>query len=430
MSHHVPWVYGLPLVFLMMVLCGQAFAEDEAVLVKRIVSAHEKALKVYKTKHDSFDAMIVMRDSGIDNIIQIKPEKMETSDYVSVLNDYGFFLSDQNMEEFSDISIKCLRRVIGISPTRTPAYLNLGDALFTKLRYVYSYTEKMNMAKEIESLYRYYKVSSGEKIKRVDSFIEHNISHDTSKNICEYITKNANNGISRQMFSDIGSEDMPTLCDVNMDNKEEYVYKDVYGNKYEILKIKQYISDDWIDCESNQKDNINMDDYFDQDDQESVEIFENISLVPYKDGVYCARYAGYISDPYTYIISISRIQMDRFNYVCLFKVTNKEFMDSCTNTKLCEYVSKKNKINYVQNKEKYNVKVDGEKLFDLMPEYYNNVIDFDPFLFESTIYIDVKSTYKFKPFHEIWKINKGKKEVINTYRFQIIHVSIYDCSIK
>lgn len=90
--------------------------------------AHQQALEVYKTTKDPAKAVKALEDAGIKTALDKKPADLTDAIYVSLLNDYGFFLADAADTSASrGLAIDVLEKVIQISPDRAVAYLNLGD---------------------------------------------------------------------------------------------------------------------------------------------------------------------------------------------------------------------------------------------------------------------------------------------------------------
>lgn len=61
-------------------------------------------------------------------IIDTKPDNLSTGTYLTILNNYGFFLSET--EDRYQEAVPILERVIELSPERVVAYLNIGDVYF------------------------------------------------------------------------------------------------------------------------------------------------------------------------------------------------------------------------------------------------------------------------------------------------------------
>ena len=116
------------LIILMMVLLANIWADTHSLL-----KAHKEALNVYQSKdRDFYKSIKLLRDAGIQDVLQNQPKEMKSSQYVQLLNDYGFFLS---LTEISSKwygpnyceAKKALEKVKELAPDRAPVYLNLGD---------------------------------------------------------------------------------------------------------------------------------------------------------------------------------------------------------------------------------------------------------------------------------------------------------------
>jgi hypothetical protein len=159
------------------------------------------------------------------------------------------------------------------------------------------------------------------------------------------------------------------------------------------------------------------------------EFYGHVGIIPYKDGVYYIRYGG--SDENPEIFYVLKLFIDRKETACIFKTNYTEFIgDECKDKEICNYVKKTKKLNYVKDKKKYNVKIDSGFLFEQTPEE-NSSVDFNPFVFKSKVYIEVKSTPGEQPlFHEIWEINNSKKQVVCRYVYLPYNVPIFEKSYR
>lgn len=91
-----------------------------------ILEAHKKALKYYKESSYPYGAIRILEQGGVKSIIDKKPNGISLDAYINILNDYAFFLSED--DEMYTFAIPILKRVIDLAPKRDVAYLNLGDA--------------------------------------------------------------------------------------------------------------------------------------------------------------------------------------------------------------------------------------------------------------------------------------------------------------
>ncbi|MFA6012765.1 MAG: hypothetical protein WC799_22430 [Desulfobacteraceae bacterium] len=359
---------------------------------------------------------------------------MNDSEYVSVLNDYGFFLIDRIDESDNDLSIKILKRVITLSPDRTPAYLNLGDALYKKLRYLFTYPEKIKMAKEIESHFLTYKNRSKIRIERVERYLKYNISKDTSKNICEYIVTGANNGCQNEMLSVpaesrdmtnpdikkiISKDAIPHLCDIDNDGKTEKIYRfnTMNGSKPHWISAIEMLKEgtnSWVDIERNSSGLYDNWEEF----EKIVDEFNDIAIVPYRDGVYYVRCTY---DPmhvlsFRYIGTVNKLTGNINKQICTYKIIRTEKPGNSTDAELCGFIRVHKKFNYLP----FNNKTRIGKRYQFGSGYPIDV-DYKPFLYNDRILYDVKSKAYSIPFHEIWEIKNGKKEVVCSSEFEERH---------
>ena len=96
---------------------------------ERILAAHKEALRVYKNKiYEGKNPYQFLEDANVWLVLDTKPKTMSIGEYVNVLNDYAF-LAYQYGEGRTDLAIEILDKVIRLSPGRTPAYLNMAEAL-------------------------------------------------------------------------------------------------------------------------------------------------------------------------------------------------------------------------------------------------------------------------------------------------------------
>lgn len=90
--------------------------------------AHHQALAIYKKTKNPAKAVKVLEDAGIKGVLEQKPADMKETTYVSLLNDYGFFMAEAADTSVSrGVAIDVLEKVIQLRPDRAAAYLNLGD---------------------------------------------------------------------------------------------------------------------------------------------------------------------------------------------------------------------------------------------------------------------------------------------------------------
>jgi len=95
-----------------------------SISIKNITEAHEESLKLYKGGKVK-EAIKVLEDSSIQDIIESIPRDMTIEDYALILNNYGFYLSET--EDRYEEALPVLERVIEIASERAVAYLNIAD---------------------------------------------------------------------------------------------------------------------------------------------------------------------------------------------------------------------------------------------------------------------------------------------------------------
>jgi tetratricopeptide (TPR) repeat protein len=87
--------------------------------------AHKQALATYRSNNDPGMSLQVLERAGAQSATVAKLTGMTDSQYVSFLNDYGFFLSETS-DRWQE-AIPVLEKVIALNPNRHVAHLNLGD---------------------------------------------------------------------------------------------------------------------------------------------------------------------------------------------------------------------------------------------------------------------------------------------------------------
>lgn len=110
-----------------------------------IMDAYMHSHKVYKAKKDIQKAIDILERSGIKAILKNKPSDIPTDQYIIILNDYAFYLTETDNRHEEAIPI--LQNVINMFPKRHVAYLNLGDA-YLKLFKAKRNSELKETAKE------------------------------------------------------------------------------------------------------------------------------------------------------------------------------------------------------------------------------------------------------------------------------------------
>ena len=90
-----------------------------------IREAHREAISIFTETKDVSKALAVLEQAGVDKIVKTKPRGLAERVYASILNDYGFFLSETG-DRWSE-AIPILEKVLRLDPDRTVAHLNLAD---------------------------------------------------------------------------------------------------------------------------------------------------------------------------------------------------------------------------------------------------------------------------------------------------------------
>jgi len=125
------------------------FVSLHALDINNLINAHKKALNTFQKKEgDFYKSIKLLRDAHIQEILQQKPEELSESQYINILNDYGFFLSLTVRGNIYIAPNYCeaqqvLDRVKTLDPQRIAVYLNLGD-LYWKMFLAESYIGGLN----------------------------------------------------------------------------------------------------------------------------------------------------------------------------------------------------------------------------------------------------------------------------------------------
>lgn len=112
------------LITLIITLLVTIAAIGSAISAENIIEAHEESLKLYRCGKVK-EAVKVLEESGIQDIMENIPRDMTREDYALILNDYAFYLSET--EDRYEEAVPLLERVIEIEPERAAAYLNIAD---------------------------------------------------------------------------------------------------------------------------------------------------------------------------------------------------------------------------------------------------------------------------------------------------------------
>lgn len=136
-------------------IAAEAQSKDDN-WVSSIIAAHEESLRLYRGKKDVREAIRILEKHGVGRILLEKPEQMGETIYATVLNDYGFYLSET--EDRYPEAEHILKKVIEVSPDREVTYLNLGDVYFkmskkrTQDNFKYKDLTRINYTKYVEIL--------------------------------------------------------------------------------------------------------------------------------------------------------------------------------------------------------------------------------------------------------------------------------------
>jgi hypothetical protein len=115
---------------------------------EKLWKAYQKALQIYKkNKKETYKAVKLLEDAGVLSIIDSKPQSMPQQQYISILNDYAFFIYGYG-EGLNMLAIDILDKVIKMSPNRKSAYLNMSQALEDFAQYGATKYSSMPLDKE------------------------------------------------------------------------------------------------------------------------------------------------------------------------------------------------------------------------------------------------------------------------------------------
>ena len=109
-----------------------------------------KIIKSYKNKNDLKKIIDQLEKANIETILKYKPKYFTDGQYIQVLNDYAYFLSET--ERYKE-AIPILENVIKLSSKRAVAYLNLGDCYYKE----YLKNADKNTMEKVKYNYQQYK---------------------------------------------------------------------------------------------------------------------------------------------------------------------------------------------------------------------------------------------------------------------------------
>ena len=311
--------------FIVAGLVGAVAIIDENRLVPTVedlATVHEKALAVY-TRADSDErrssapreALRMLEEGGIQQAIHRKPDGLSARRYAQILNDYAFLelqIGPTNKE-----ATMVLRKVISIDPSRSVAFLNLGQALQAQLRLLRTFDEKLQSTTEIKKLYSKYIKLTGKTVTQIANFMALNLVDRPINNPCAYVAAYVNADRVEELLS------TSTDVDLNNDGTVDKVSLADRGTAHEMsLELYDKETGDPIAIHEVDKDF-------------NGSWAANIGIVPFKDGYYLIHY-----DDRRYPVVVTMIKGNNNEYVrCRFRVEVKEAVGKDSKEReLCEVV--------------------------------------------------------------------------------------------
>lgn len=146
---------------------GLAEALNIAPVVEKLLKGHGEAIEVYQKSKDFRKASDILEKAGVGAILESKPDTLAKGNYVNILNDYAYFLSEQGGRD--EDAVRILKKVVSLSPGREVAYLNLGDVFYKEFNKTVN-EEKKEIAKEYYK--KYIDLIIKNKLKWSDKFTE------------------------------------------------------------------------------------------------------------------------------------------------------------------------------------------------------------------------------------------------------------------
>ena len=155
------------IILLLFILGVSLFALDTQTLLK----AHKEALQTYQSKDRNVSKSIeLLKEADVSELLGKQPSGLSKSQYIHILNDYGFFL--YKAKEY-DKALSYFRKVLLEDPDRVIAYLNTADnykKMYEKtnsnayplnaIQYYETYAKKIKpkqLSKEIQAFLESYK---------------------------------------------------------------------------------------------------------------------------------------------------------------------------------------------------------------------------------------------------------------------------------
>lgn len=241
-------------------LFGEMVSNNVAINKTRI----EEIFNNYKKTFNIQKTIVELEEESISTIINNKPSFYSDSQYVSLLNDYAYFLSETDRYKEA---IPILERVILLSPNRAVAYLNLGDCYYKdyqksesnsdKDKVVENYKRYVSLLKKdaqipdrVKKIIEYksetYKDEKHIKINLGNDFFNlegyHVVLYEKNNGIEKYICRNNKNNFDLLSNFDITIKPIENPKTTNIDSILAYVknnyqtynsvsiYLDIYGD--------------------------------------------------------------------------------------------------------------------------------------------------------------------------------------------------------
>lgn len=143
-----------------------------------------------------WNSLAQLSDAGIEDLLN-DAHDVPNARRALMLNDYAFWLylwrqkDIQNLQNISNI----LKKVVELSPDRSVAWLNFGDAQRDMIPIAATDTEKADLWQKAQSYYAHYKEHSGKDVPQPSELASFNIPQvlKGSNNVCDYIAAAENN---------------------------------------------------------------------------------------------------------------------------------------------------------------------------------------------------------------------------------------------
>lgn len=129
-----------------------------------------------------------LHEAGIEVLLDEQPAGITAMERVLMLNDYGFWLTGEGrVKDRPADAVKVLQKVVSLSPARTVAWLNLGDAARRALEQSDSYEKKQHLAELAVSAYDTYRSLAGKDAPGAGEFREFNVASVSEPDVCRYV---------------------------------------------------------------------------------------------------------------------------------------------------------------------------------------------------------------------------------------------------